>query len=494
VSRSNGSKPPPHDLEAEESLLGAMLLNRETALVGLDLVRTAGRFYKPAHRHIFEAVGRLTVAEVDVDPITVADELRHVHKLEEIGDASVLVSLQVNVPSSSPKSAARYAEIVVRCAEARRLAEAGAHMAAEALDGNVEAAVDVLDRVLADREGDGPVAGGLTPVDIGAMMTRDAPRVEAELLRRTDGHGVLIRGAVTLLHGEPSAGKTWVAVEAVRQVIVAGDNAAVIDFEGSEHTLAERLLELGVEPAVASDRLTYLRPGSAASAIVARVVARSKPVLVIIDGLAAGLAEHGLDEDKASQVLGFLRGLARPLAVAGAAVVVVDHVTKSKDGRGRWGRGSSAKLGEADTAYSLELVQPFARGHDGSSALRIAKDRHGVIGPEGSVAASVAFATNLRSELTVRLDPVGDQAAWLGHTRCAEAVMDVLADGKERTGRQLVEELRGRQAGFRQDTVRQAAEELAADPSKPYVVRVAGRARHYRFDPTTAVLPTLEDF
>ena len=109
---------PPHDLDAEESLLGAMLLSRDAIASALELC-AADDFYKPNHGHIFGAVTALYTRGEAADPVTVADELRRSGLLDAVGDASVLTSLQVNTPSTA--NATYYARIVEEHALLRRL-------------------------------------------------------------------------------------------------------------------------------------------------------------------------------------------------------------------------------------------------------------------------------------------------------------------------------------------------------------------------------------
>jgi len=113
-----GGRVPPHDLDAEESLLGAMLLSRDAIASALECC-VAEDFYKPAHGHVFAAVMALYARGEPADPVTVADELRRSSLLDAVGDASVLISLQVNTPSTA--NAAHYARIVEEHALLRRL-------------------------------------------------------------------------------------------------------------------------------------------------------------------------------------------------------------------------------------------------------------------------------------------------------------------------------------------------------------------------------------
>jgi replicative DNA helicase len=110
---------PPHNLEAEESLLGAMLLTKDAIVAATEVGVTSADFHKPAHGHVFDAVVDLYGAGEPVDPVTVAEALRRTGLLEAIGGPATLVSLQARTPATA--SAGRYARIVEEHALLRRL-------------------------------------------------------------------------------------------------------------------------------------------------------------------------------------------------------------------------------------------------------------------------------------------------------------------------------------------------------------------------------------
>jgi len=112
------SRIPPHSFEAEESLLGAMLLSRDAIAVAVEEVG-ADDFYKPSHGHIFAAITSLYARGEPADAVTVGEELRRAGTLDASGGASSLMSLQANTPAIS--SAGRYARIVQEHAMLRRL-------------------------------------------------------------------------------------------------------------------------------------------------------------------------------------------------------------------------------------------------------------------------------------------------------------------------------------------------------------------------------------
>lgn len=109
---------PPHNLEAERSLLGAMLLTRDAISDAVDVI-AAEHFYRPSHGHVFEAIVSLYGAGEPADTVTVADELSRAGLLESIGGPGVLVDLQAGTPAAT--NAKKYADIVYDHAVLRRL-------------------------------------------------------------------------------------------------------------------------------------------------------------------------------------------------------------------------------------------------------------------------------------------------------------------------------------------------------------------------------------
>ncbi len=113
------SRVPPHNLEAEESLIGAMLLSRDAITSAVEARVDAADFYKPAHGHIFDAIWSLYEQGEPVDPVTVAEELRRANLLEPLGGKGTLLSIQAATPASA--NAGHYAKIVSELALLRRL-------------------------------------------------------------------------------------------------------------------------------------------------------------------------------------------------------------------------------------------------------------------------------------------------------------------------------------------------------------------------------------
>jgi len=114
-----GGRVPPHNLEAEESLLGAMMLSREAMTAAVEARLDAADFYKPVHGAIFAAALSLHTAGEPVDTVTVAEELRRAGELDATGGRHALERIQAATPASA--NAAHYAQIVAELAMLRQL-------------------------------------------------------------------------------------------------------------------------------------------------------------------------------------------------------------------------------------------------------------------------------------------------------------------------------------------------------------------------------------
>src|SRR5947208_16321046 len=114
-----GPRVPPHNLEAEQSLLGAMLLSRDAIVSAVEIQLGPDDFYRPAHGHIFDAVTSIYGQGEPADPVTVAEELRRAGLLDAVGGPAAIVALQANTPAIG--NAGPYPRIVEEHALLRRL-------------------------------------------------------------------------------------------------------------------------------------------------------------------------------------------------------------------------------------------------------------------------------------------------------------------------------------------------------------------------------------
>ena len=144
---------PPQAVEAEQSVLGAMMLSKDAIADAVEVVRP-GDFYRPAHQLVFDAILDLYGRGEPADPITVSAELTRAGQLVRAGGANYLHTLVNTVPTAA--NAGYYAQIVAERATLRRLVTAGTRIVQMGYDtasgsANIVGSVDdVVDRAQAE--------------------------------------------------------------------------------------------------------------------------------------------------------------------------------------------------------------------------------------------------------------------------------------------------------------------------------------------------------
>ncbi|WP_040839197.1 replicative DNA helicase [Nocardia brevicatena] len=139
---------PPHDMAAEQSVLGGMLLSKDAIADVVEALRP-GDFYRPAHQSIYDTILDLYGRGEPADPITVAAGLDRRGELKRIGGAPYLVTLTQTVPTAA--NAGYYAEIVAEKAILRRLVEAGTRIVQYGYAGaDGQDVTEVVDRAQAE--------------------------------------------------------------------------------------------------------------------------------------------------------------------------------------------------------------------------------------------------------------------------------------------------------------------------------------------------------
>lgn len=126
LSNSQFERTPPHDIEAETSVLGGMLLSKD-ALADVSEILDAEDFYRPKHATIYEVIISLFGSGQPADAITVSAELQRQGKLDHVGGRGFLHDIVSSVPTAA--NASYYANIVREQAMLRRLVETGTRIA-----------------------------------------------------------------------------------------------------------------------------------------------------------------------------------------------------------------------------------------------------------------------------------------------------------------------------------------------------------------------------
>lgn len=202
------------------------------------------------------------------------------------------------------------------------------------------------------------------------------------VFQREDGQGLFYRGAVNDLHGEPGCGKSMIAQIAAAQELRQGHDVIYIDYEDSARNVVKRLLLLGVTGEAIVAHFLYVRPSDKPSSPTSldgwreTLQYADTATLAIVDGVTSCLAYAGLDSNSGDDIAAWYNTMPRPISACGPAVVLIDHVVKSKDNRGRYAGGSMQKLALIDgISYSVDMTKPVGKGVRGTIVIKSGKDR-----------------------------------------------------------------------------------------------------------------------
>lgn len=202
------------------------------------------------------------------------------------------------------------------------------------------------------------------------------------VFQREDGQGLFYRGAVNDLHGEPGCGKSMIAQIAAAQELKSSHDVIYIDYEDSARNVVKRLLLLGVTGEQIVAHFHYVRPSAKPSSPTSLDGWRETldyadtATLTVIDGVTSCLAYAGLDSNSGDDIAAWYNTMPRPISACGPAVVLIDHVVKSKDNRGRYAGGSMQKLALIDgISYSVDMTKPVGKGVRGTIVIKSGKDR-----------------------------------------------------------------------------------------------------------------------
>ena len=247
---------PPHSTEAEQSVLGGLLLEN-LAWDKCSELLTDSDFYRHEHRHIYGAIGSLIASSKPADVITVFESLQSLGKAEDCGGLAYLNALAQSVPSAS--NVRRYAEIVRERSVLRKLISASDEIATTAFNPQGQPVSQILDeaesRIFRIGEEGSRGSAGFQPMDklVQALIDR-VQELEAngsedvtgirtgfyDLDRMTAG---LQKGDLIVLAARPSMGKTAFALNIAEHVAVQeGLPVAVFSMEMGASQLALRVV------------------------------------------------------------------------------------------------------------------------------------------------------------------------------------------------------------------------------------------------------------
>lgn len=235
-----GLKTPPHSIEAEQSILGGLLLDNSKWDVVGDMVMEDD-FYRHDHRLIYRVIARLANEGNPVDVVTVGEELERLNEIENAGGMAYLGELVEKTPSATNVRA--YAEIVHERAVLRRLISVSGEISDSAFNPNGRKTAELLDdaerKVFKISESRGGQEGG--PQSVNPVLTKTLERIDELFNSKEAITGVttgfkdldemtsgLQNSDLVIVAARPSMGKTAFAMNLVESVLIKGEKPVLV--------------------------------------------------------------------------------------------------------------------------------------------------------------------------------------------------------------------------------------------------------------------------
>lgn len=286
-----------------------------------------------------------------------------------------------------------------------------------------------------------------SPVDLGPVVDGNHASPVPEIFVTRDGsRAVFYRGRVNGVHGDSGIGKSWLVLAAVAQVLAAGNRALIVDYEANATEIVARLRSLGCDRQQIVGQLVYVQPNHPTGDLaVAQLIEQITPDtdFVVIDSLGEAFGLDGIDENSDADVGPWLRRVARRLADAGPAVVLVDHGTKAADNPLHPSGSKRKRAAITGASYLVSTTKPPTRDQPGVLLLTCAKDRHGTYA-RGKPAATADITPYPDGGVTVNLHPAitpaGDDSPGGAVEAIARAVVRLVRDEHRPMSRNEIEE------------------------------------------------------
>ncbi|MFO8101795.1 MAG: replicative DNA helicase [Dehalococcoidia bacterium] len=250
----NDDRMPPHDLGAEEAVLGSLLIDSDAIRKVIDSLKPVD-FYRDKNQWVYEAICSLCDREEAINQITVAHELNRVSRLESIGGPDYLDNLVLTVPTSVHIE--HYAGIVQRLSLMRALVNTADRIAEIGYDAppDTEVALDNAENLLLALR-NGKSWGGFVPLgeliddyydkvsfEVSTEEEAGLPCVDTGFYQLDQILGGMYRSNLVILAARPGMGKSSLAVNIARNVAVEQKGVVgLFSLEMSKEELARRFL------------------------------------------------------------------------------------------------------------------------------------------------------------------------------------------------------------------------------------------------------------
>lgn len=190
--------------------------------------------------------------------------------------------------------------------------------------------------------------------------------------------GWLYPGSTCTVFGEPDAGKSMLLAASTYRIVKDGGEVLWVDYEMGEPRVLRRLIAFGLTPKeiAKSVRRVHYPSGIPSSDLLDAYAGIDA---AFFDGFTGLLGATGGSSNSDVDIDNVYSLILRPMSASGTAVLSLDHVTKEKEGRGRWAIGSQRKIGAPDSAYVFDVVNKFKPGYGGKARLKSSRDRDGLL-------------------------------------------------------------------------------------------------------------------
>lgn len=274
--------------------------------------------------------------------------------------------------------------------------------------------------------------------DLDELIDGSAQTHEPDALERDDGRFITYLAKVTWIWGEPGHGKTMLSGAHAAQVIKSGRHVMWIDLEGQARDNVEKLLYLfGCDRDEVRERFHLKTPDATLDdATRKRLTAqleRDEYGLVVLDAVNDFISLMGNKPNDVDATAKIDQQLLQMCKRSGAAVEVLDHVTKDSAGRD-WPLNSGHKKAVTDVGIRVDRVHAFTRDQAGYSVLRCFKDRQGTWPSDGHV---VGYLIVSDGRAWVSVDPP-DPRTMVNLPPAEESSKDARDDAMEKVRREMV--------------------------------------------------------
>lgn len=253
---------------------------------------------------------------------------------------------------------------------------------------------------------------------------RHAQPVPTVLVTRDNAAAYFYPGKVNGLHGDSGIGKSWLAYAAAAQELEADHDVLILDYEATASEVVDRLRKLGASADAIIEHLTYIQPNAPTSPVaLALVLEHITPTttLALIDSIGEAFGLDGIDENSDAEVGPWLRRVARTLAAAGPAVVLIDHATKAADNPLHPSGSKRKRAAITGASYLVTAKVTPTRDSAGTLTLTCAKDRHGTYA-RGAVVASVDITPYPDGGVTINIHQTDQSASTIAPAEMVESV------------------------------------------------------------------------